>query len=385
METNCQAQKILNEAYDTAFSEFNKDKGRTFLEQIPDSVKPWMSIIGEKPEKHKAVIAVLATLLTKKVETPTQDIRYHREDLNSGFSGRSYDTKYITPFIKEKFGAKFAMKESGWLTRSFEKPEPYHLNYTGKISPRKLKDAFLHVLDEVQKGNGDLARRLLIALFICLLRRKHEIEELTSEEVVIPVKREVMIAQIIKALNEHFSAHQASRLPVIAIYASYKILIKEVERFKSKTLKPLRGHVSPDLYAGLGDIEITDENGEYFEVVEVKHNKPIDVGMIEDVYWKIKGRNVRRYYLLSTAEPYIKEGEEMKVRSWIEKIMKEHGCEVIVNGVLQTINYYLRLMQNPSEFLEVYTRTLYDEFKSRSEVTEEHIKDWQKRVCTIMK
>jgi len=383
METYHPAQKILKEAYDIAFSEFNRDEGRAFLEGLPDSIKSWMSIIGEEPEKHKAVIAVLATLLIKKVETLTKDIRYHREDLKSGFSGRSYDTRYITPFIKELFGTKFAMKESGWLTRSFEKPEPYLLNYTGKISPSKLKNAFLHILDEVQKRDGDLARRLLIALFIYLLRRKHEIEKLTSEEAVIPMKKEVIIAQIIKVLNEHFSTHKASRLPVIAIYSAYKILMREVERFKSKTLKPLRGHVSPDFYTGLGDIEIIDENGEYFEVVEVKYNKPIDAGMIEDVYWKIKGRNVRRYYLLSTAEPYIKNDEKMKVRNWTEKIMKEYGCEVIVNGVISTINYYLRLMQNPSKFLEVYTRTLYDEFESRSEVTEEHIKDWQKRLRTI--
>jgi len=92
METYHPAQKILKEAYDIAFSEFNRDEGRAFLEGLPDSIKSWMSIIGEEPEKHKAVIAVLATLLTKKVETPTQDIRYHREDLKSGFSGRSYDT-----------------------------------------------------------------------------------------------------------------------------------------------------------------------------------------------------------------------------------------------------------------------------------------------------
>jgi DNA (cytosine-5)-methyltransferase 1 len=385
MEEYHPAQKILKEAYDVAFSEFNRDKGVSFLESLPGNVKLYMSTIGEKPEKRKAVIAVLATLFTKKVESPTQDIRYHREDLELGFSGRSYDTKYVTPFIKKMFGTKFAMKESGWLTRSFEKPEPYLLNYTGKISPPKLKEAFLHILDEVQKRNSVLAKRLLIALFIYLLRRKHEIEELKFKEKIIHVKKDVIIAQMINALNEHFSVSKASRLPVIAMYSIYKILIEEVERFRGKTLKPLRGHVSPNFYAGLGDIEIVDENGEYFEIVEVKYNKPIDEGMIEDVYGKIKGRKVKRYYLLTTAEPYIKIGEEIKVGNWIEKIMEEYGCEVIVNGVISTINYYLRLMRNPSKFLEVYTYTLNDEFESRAEVTEEHIKEWQKRLRVIYK
>jgi DNA (cytosine-5)-methyltransferase 1 len=379
-----EARRILKEAYDIAVSEFNKDGGKTFLESLPENIKSWMQIIGKEPEKHRAVIAVLATLLTKKVETPTQDIRYHREDLPSGFSGRSYDTKYVTPFIKEMFGTKFAMKESGWLTRSFEKPEPYLLNYTGKISPQSLKNAFLHVLDEVQKRNDDLARKLLIALFIYLLKRKHEIEKTLSKEEKILTEREVRIARIISALNEHFSIHRASRLPVIAIYSIYKILVEEIERFKGKTLKQLRGHVSPDLYAGLGDIEVVDENGEYFEVIEVKYGKPIDVSMIDDVYGKIKGKKIRRYYLLTTAKPYVKSSEEMEVKIRIEKIMRECGCEVIINGVIPTINYYLRLIKNPSRFLDIYTYVLKEEFKNRAEITEEHIKDWEERLRVIL-
>lgn len=378
------ARRILKEAYDIAVSEFNKDEGKTFLESLPGNIKSWILTIGKEPEKRKAVIAVLATLLTKKVETPTQDIRYHRKSLPSGFSGRSYDTKYVTPFIKEMFGTKFAMKESGWLTRSFEKPEPYLLNYTGKISPPPLKGAFLHILNEVQKRNGDLARKLLIALFIYLLRRKREIEKLSFEETKILMGREVRIARIISALNEHFSTHKASRLPVIAIYSAYRILIEEVERFKGKILKPLRGHVSPDLYAGLGDIEVVDENGDYFEVVEVKYDKPIDVSMVEDIYGKIKGKKIRRYYLLTTAEPYVKSSEEMKVKFWIEKIMKECECEVIINGVIPTINYYLRLTKNPFRFLDIYTHILEDEFKRRAEVTEEHIKDWREKLRAIL-
>jgi DNA (cytosine-5)-methyltransferase 1 len=382
MEAERTAKRILKEAYDIAVSEFNKDEGKTFLESLPENIKSWMLIIGS--EKRKAVIAVLATLLTKKIETPTQDIRYHRKDLPSGFSGRSYDTKYVTPFIKEMFGTKFAMKESGWLTRSFEKPEPYLLSYTGKISPPLLKSAFLHILDEVQKRNGDLARKLLIALFVYLLRRKHEIEKPPSEKAKILMEREVRIARIISALNEHFSIHKASRLPVIAIYSAYRILIEEVERFKGKILKQLRMHVSPDLYAGLGDIEVVDENGEYFEVIEVKHDKPIDVSMVEDIYGKIKGKKIRRYYLLTTAEPYVKRSEDMEVKIWIEKIMKECGCEVIINGVIPTINYYLRLIKNPSRFLDIYTYILEDEFKSRAEVAEEHIKDWRERLRVIL-
>ena len=42
----------------------------------------------------------------------------------------------------------------------------------------------------------------------------------------------------------------------------------------------------------------------------------------------------------------------------IEKVIfdisKEHGCQVIVNGLLQTIKYYLRLINDTDKFIEKY-------------------------------
>ncbi|MEM2351246.1 MAG: hypothetical protein QXT26_02445 [Thermoproteota archaeon] len=376
--------EILETIYNKALVEFEKDKGNSFIENLSTNAQLWIYEIGGSPERHKATVAVLATLLTKKIETPSQDIRYHRTDLERGFSGRSYDTLYITPFIKEKFGTKFAMKESGWLTRSFEKPEPFLLNYTGKITPTSLKYAFLHILDDVEKGGAKLAEQYLVALFIYLLRRKREIEALIAETTIISPKKEVTINQITQCLEEHFLSQLASRLPVIAIYSAYKVLMEEVRRYKGKRLNPLRAHVSPDLYAGLGDIEVVDEKGEYFEVVEVKYGKPIDVGLIEDIYGKIKNRRVKRYCLLTTAEPYVKTGDEISIKSWIEKIRKECGCEVIINGVIPTIRYYLRLMENPSKFISVYAASLQEEFKLRFAITEEHVKDWFRKMEKLL-
>ena len=39
-------------------------------------------------------------LLVKKIDDPKQDIRYHKVELDNGFSGRTYDTKFITPVLK---------------------------------------------------------------------------------------------------------------------------------------------------------------------------------------------------------------------------------------------------------------------------------------------
>jgi len=38
----------------------------------------------------------------------------------------------------------------------------------------------------------------------------------------------------------------------------------------------------------------------------------------------------------------------------IQKIKISHGCQVIVNGIIDTIKYYLRLLQDTSNFIEKY-------------------------------
>ncbi|MXZ01120.1 hypothetical protein F4Y93_10900 [Candidatus Poribacteria bacterium] len=91
------ARSILEDAYQFAEAQDNTDS------ELSETEKNWIKIIAEKAESQKAVLAVLITSLTKKIETPTQDVRYHKRELPNGYSGRSFDTSYVTPFIAEKF------------------------------------------------------------------------------------------------------------------------------------------------------------------------------------------------------------------------------------------------------------------------------------------
>ena len=128
----------------------------------------------------------------------------------------------------------------------------------------------------------------------------------------------------------------------------------------------------------IADVEIVDENNEFFEAAEVKHNIPIDAIMIEDAYQKFKDTPIGRYYLLTTAEPYIKEGDEGEVAEVIEKIKTDHGCEVIVNGIVPSLKYYLRLLRNPSEFIARYTQNLESQFSQTTDIKRQHIEAWRK-------
>ena len=73
---------------------------------------------------------VLVTSAIYKLLTPSQDIRNHQISITDGYSGRSFDTKYVTPTLKKN--NLTSMAESGWLTRSLEQPYPYNKNYEGK-------------------------------------------------------------------------------------------------------------------------------------------------------------------------------------------------------------------------------------------------------------
>jgi DNA (cytosine-5)-methyltransferase 1 len=157
--------------------------------------------------------------------------------------------------------------------------------------------------------------------------------------------------------------------------------MKDVRKYTDKKLEPLRSHLAPDDHAHrIGDVEVVDKSNNFFEGVEVKHNIPISTSLIIDSYEKLKRTTVVRFYLLTTAEPNIEKNEQDEIIGTIENIKLEHGCEVIVNGLIPSLKYYLRLIQNPAEFVNIYSKNLLLEFSKTTEIKKEHITTWNKIV-----
>ena len=138
----------------------------------------------------------------------------------------------------------------------------------------------------------------------------------------------------------------------------YECLIKEAKRFENKELLPIEGHTSADAQSGrIGDIEVVDENGRSFEAVEVKHGIVISLQLVLDAATKFQTTPVKRYYILSTA-PQANEGDWNKIQTEVQRIRKVHGCQLIVNGIMPTLKYYLRLLDDPFEFTNNYVNLL---------------------------
>lgn len=204
--------------------------------QLSESIAEHLQFILNRISQNKGVYTVLVTLALYKYLNPSQDIRQHKIELPNGFSGRSFDSNYVTPTLKE-LGLP-AMAESGWLTRSLEQAYPYDMNYNGKITPQALKLAFLHTVNYIQQDENQAYDVLRILLNGGLLFKQ-------ANEIVIQKidNQEIQIVQIIELLKQHFEfnyqTHGGSKLPVLAFYAIYQVLIQELSRFQNCELGKL--------------------------------------------------------------------------------------------------------------------------------------------------
>jgi len=75
------------------------------FKKLSNEQRAWIKIIAGNCERQKAVVTALITSLVKKIETPLQDIRLHREEFNGGYSARVYDTKH-KPLFSSKSSRK---------------------------------------------------------------------------------------------------------------------------------------------------------------------------------------------------------------------------------------------------------------------------------------
>jgi DNA (cytosine-5)-methyltransferase 1 len=330
-----------------------------------------LEILG-RSESAKAVITVILTSAVYKRLNPDQDIRNHQTSILSGYSGRTFDSKFITPFLKS---VKFpAMAESGWLTRSLEQKVPYDSNYSGAIKPDSLKSAFLQTIDFIQHGKD--IDKLLSFLFQGLIIQRN------AQQIDLAKPLNLPIATIIDLLSKHFdtkyAAEGASRLPVLALYAAYQCLINETKRFEGKVLLPMESHTSADSRSGrIGDIDIIDEKERAFEAVEVKYGIPITAQLVKDAFEKFKTTQVNRYYLLSTAN--IDSSQADEINKEIERIKNIHGCHVIANGLTNSLKYYLRLLSDTSEFIENYVNLI----EIDTALKFEHKTEWNKIISQM--
>jgi DNA (cytosine-5)-methyltransferase 1 len=360
-------KEILLRIYDKAKELKATELSENIIKDIDD--------ILSKIENNKSLVSALTTSLLKKIIHPKQDIRLHRTDFDGGYSARVLDTNITTPFFKDKF-SKYANKESAFLTLAtrekikWTKREGVQL----KIRDKKLKSSFLAVLDKVENRQIK-PEDYLLCLFFKLINIVKTDSVLFGKTKSLAKNSTLNINVILKALLRHFEYKLSSRLPVIAIYSIYEILIDKFERYKNKTLVPLHVHTASDKRA-FGDIEIYSGN-KPFEIVEIKHNIPIGADMVFDIAKKTKDTSIDRYYILTTYKDSFKSLEEsQKIAQYILNLKSETGIDIIANGIIPTLKYYLRFIDKYEDFLNCYTKNLIADAENSTEVKRFHLQTW---------
>lgn len=350
----------LNAAYELAESLIvvgkENDIPELFKNNLNDDfIKALIGIAKLCEKASTGYLNIITGMTIKAAYGDSIDVRYHQiqiqdqTDRPAGFNFRGVSEKVIYHWMEmhEFHGAK-----SGWQTRTFERPKPYFLSYDENIGD--IKSDFLNAYDQLETKSQDA--KLGLAL---LMLKRIELREKTKISLAIPLIQDVI--QITHLFEEHFfykykDSKGASRLPVLALHSIYKVLLEELTRYDGKVLKELELHSAADSQTGsIGDIEIANSDGSIFEAVEVKHQIPLSKELVDSAKQKIRGSQVDRYYILTTHQMH--DPDEQLIKE-VENVKRLLGCQMIVNGVIPSIKYYLRLLANPGAVLPYYAEEL---------------------------
>lgn len=321
----------------------------------PDFLSALKQIADACQKETTAYTNVFTGMAIKATYCNDVDIRYHQTgiqnqtDRPAGFNFRGLSEEIIYPWLTNR---DFQTAKSGWQTRTMERPKPYLLSYEENI--RNVKQPFLDCYNQVEENeqSGELA-------VIYLLWRQMQLRD--ANRIVIATPNIDDVLKITSFFEEHFNYHYrnsrgVSRLPTLAMYAIYQCLMSELGRFEGRELKPLEDHSAADAQTGaLGDIEVVNEDGTVYEVLEIKHKLVVTKEMVISAKKKIQGSRVDRYYILTDSHEH-EPSEE--VRKEVTIVEERLGCQMIVNGIVPTIKYYLRLLRKPSDIFPFYAKLL---------------------------
>ena len=101
--------------------------------------------------------------------------------------------------------------------------------------------------------------------------------------------------------------------------------------------------------------------------------------MVRIAIEKIARYNPDRYYILSYIG--IKDSDKLQIADLISEIKIEHGCQIIINGLLPTIKYYLRLITSLDDFIMNYNILIEND----AEIKKIHKEKWNELINKHLK
>jgi DNA (cytosine-5)-methyltransferase 1 len=365
-------RRILEDAYHIAEAVHKEGSLHAQREILGEEI---FTLTSDLAKTKHAARGVALTLTAYKILEPRQDIRRHKAEHPAGFSARTIDKSVTVPFLQSRSLAYNV--ETHWLSQTFSFAGPYELELDLKTKPPGAGKNMIKLVNAVQSAPSPVHyAKAAIQLLLHGL-----IEERNRGKVLLEKPKDLAIDQVIALLRSHFYRgyeKNAPRLPQVAIYALYQCIVDSMDRYKEKTLSPLERLKTANRKSGsVGDIDV-NRGDQPVEAVEVKFDVAITRDHVAEAIQKIKTVSVERYLILSTAG--IADGEAAEVQRLQVSFKRSNGCEIIVNGVLETVRYYLRLIRSTTDFIFRYTTLV----ESDPDLSYEHRLAWNEVCASVL-
>ena len=314
-----------------------------------------IEVVSRNPQNRAAVRLVLACALAK-THRPEVDIRKPYTEIGTpdAFSGRTYDERYLTPFI---FAHQLPCNSTtAFLTpalRNHNAALTFDLNLVGR--PATLYQAALQLLTDVYEGISTADDLLAETLRWLLLVREEQKQRMSSLLASLHATGTTLLAAegIITMVEQHLRSPGSSRLPVLLVAAAYEAAGTQL----GERSLPLASHNAADRQTGaIGDLEVmltrTDEVVTGYEM-KMRRVTPSDINA---ALFKLAGRSIQNYIFITT------EVITQEVRDYAATIYLRTGTEVVVLDCLSFLRHFLHLFyRHRSTFVEAYQRLVLAE------------------------
>lgn len=320
-------------------------------EELQTALGPTFPLVATIAARRHAARGFILTLASYKAAFPQQDIRIHKAEFQGGFAARTIDKAVTVPFLIDH--ALRHNVETHWLTQTFSYACPLSETSVIPTRPPYVGPAVVTIVNAIESSQRDFAVAVAVLILYTL------IDDRNRGRVQTIKPKNLSIDGVMSLLRAHFErkySTNAPRLPQIAIYAMYECLMKDVARYRQYSLRPLERMKAANRKSGsVGDIDV-EYNTRPIEAVEIKFEQAITLQHVLMAIEKISRVAVERYFILSTVG--ISEVDAAEIKQRQTDFRASNGCEIIVNGIYDTLRYYLRLLPSANEFVQNYAERL---------------------------
>jgi DNA (cytosine-5)-methyltransferase 1 len=151
---------------------------------------------------------------------------------------------------------------------------------------------------------------------------------------------------------------------VLLVYSLYALLM-DSPRYQNKFLLPLCDPEGLNHgFTDIGDIALSDEDGDLFECAGIVVGASLSTAFVAEAYAKVQPYTPRRFCLLALdtfSSAKLSRQDLQAIERLTQDIYRTHGCEVIVDSLMRTLNSGLHFLAEPADFLAVYSQALRED------------------------